>query len=58
MRNRISSRLENERQEVREDGPQRLGDVLAELLAIYQIRFPESHVSESRVTVVETPVVA
>jgi len=33
--------------------PQRIGDVLAELLALYQTRFPGL-----RITVVETPVAA
>lgn len=35
------------------DGPQPIGAILAELLAQYQIRFPEA-----RLTVVETPVAA
>ena len=48
MRNRIS-----ELQDVRgrcDDGPQPIGAILAELLAQYEARFPEAHIS-----VVQTP---
>ncbi len=37
----------------RGEGPQPVGEILAELLALYQVRFPEA-----RVVVVETPVAA
>ena len=50
MRNRIS-----ELQDVRgrrDDGPQPIGAILAELLAQYEDRFPEAHIS-----VVQTPAV-
>ena len=53
MENRIS-RIENEGRE-REDRrePQPIGAILAELLAQYEVRFPEV-----RIAVVETPVTA
>lgn len=40
-------------EECRGNGPQPIGEILAELLAQYQTRFPEA-----RVTVVETPAAA
>ena len=43
MKNRVASREPQE-------GPQPIGEILAELLAQYQIRFPEV-----RLSVVETP---
>ena len=54
MENRISQ-FENEERERadRRRGPQPIGVVLAELLAQYQVRFPEVHIA-----VVETPAVA
>ena len=54
MKNRISSQFEDEGQE-RDDRrePQPIGVILAELLAQYQVRFPEV-----RIAVVETPAVA
>ena len=54
MKNRISTRQEDsERGDRRSDGPQPIGEILAELLAQYQVRFPEVHVA-----VVETPAAA
>ncbi len=54
MGNRISGFYDDfsERQEG-QDGPQPIGDILAELLERYEIRFPEV-----RIAVVETPVAA
>jgi hypothetical protein len=51
MNNRISQ-IENEDREDRQR-PQPIGAILAELLAQYQIRFPEAHIS-----VVQTPATA
>jgi hypothetical protein len=52
MENRIS-RLEDDRNRKDHQGPEPIGAILAELLAQYQARFPEIHI-----TVVETPAVA
>ena len=48
MENRI-----REYEKTHDDGPQPIGTILAELLAQYQIRFPEV-----RITIVETHVAA
>ena len=57
MQNRISRFYDksNERREEQghHDGPQPIGDILAELLAQYQTRFPEV-----RIAIVETHVAA
>jgi hypothetical protein len=54
MKNRISAWQEDSGQrDQRNDGPQPIGEILAELLAQYQIRFPEA-----RIAVVETPAAA
>jgi hypothetical protein len=57
MENRISGFYDNlnEQREERghHDGPQPIGEILAELLAQYEARFPAV-----RFTVVETPVAA
>jgi hypothetical protein len=55
MENRISQ-FENEdreREDRRRGEPQPIGAILAELLAQYQVRFPEV-----RIAIVETPAVA
>jgi hypothetical protein len=53
MQNRIS-KIENEgREQEDRQGPQPIGAILADLLAQYQVRFPEV-----RISVVETPAVA
>ena len=51
MENRIST-VQGDGTESRQ-GPQAIGEILAELLAQYQARFPEI-----RIAVVETPAVA
>lgn len=52
MENRISAFYDDcERLENREQGPQPIGEILAELLAQYQIRFPSA-----QIFVVQTPV--
>lgn len=54
MKNRISTRQEDSGQrDQHRDGPQPIGEILAELLARYQVRFPEA-----KIAVVETPVTA
>lgn len=57
MKTRISAFYDNlnERREEpgHRDGPQPIGEILAELLAEYEVRFPEV-----RIAVVETPVAA
>lgn len=53
MENRISRLENNDRGHEDRRGPQPVGAILAELLAQYQARFPEVHI-----TVVETPAVA
>jgi len=54
MENRISDLYDDlQRSDERGGGPQPIGQILAELLAQYQIRFPEA-----RITLVETPVAA
>jgi hypothetical protein len=50
VENRISQLEDNCRNS---EGPQTIGQILAELLAQYQVRFPEV-----RITVVETPATA
>lgn len=52
MENRISG-FYDDRDERHDDGPQPIGEILAELLAQYEVRFPEVHIE-----VVETPVAA
>ena len=51
MENRISQIVNEERKD--RQGPQPIGEILQELLAQYQVRFPEV-----RIAVVETPAVA
>jgi hypothetical protein len=51
MENRISAFYDN--REPYDDGPQPIGELLAKLLARYEVRFPEA-----RIAVVETPVAA
>ena len=54
MENRISNLQDDSRRyERRDNGPQPIGDILAKLLARYEVRFPEV-----RIAVVETPVAA
>ena len=53
MNNRISQIKEPAKEHEDRPGPQPIGAILAELLAQYQARFPDVHV-----TVVETPAVA
>jgi hypothetical protein len=49
MQNRISERAEMQRYDGRSDEPQPVGEILEELLAQYERRFPNLHI-----TVVET----
>ena len=51
MENRISGFYED--RDGHDDGPQPIGEILAELLAQYEVRFPEVNIA-----VVETPVAA
>ncbi len=53
MENRISQFEREDRDREDRRGPQPIGAILAELLAQYQVRFPEV-----RIAVVETPAVA
>ena len=53
MQNRISQVGNDDREREERQGPQPIGTVLAELLAQYEVRFPEV-----RIAVVETPVAA
>ncbi len=54
MKNRISTWQEDSGQrDQHSDGPQPIGEILAELLAQYQIRFPEA-----KIAVVETSATA
>ncbi len=54
MENRISNIQDDSRRyERRVDDPQPIGEILAKLLARYEVRFPEA-----RIAVVETPVAA
>jgi hypothetical protein len=51
MKNRISAwQDDSEQRQQRGEGPRPIGEVLAEFLAQYQVRFPEA-----KVIVVETP---
>jgi hypothetical protein len=52
MNNRISA-FEDEMRAQETDGPQPIGEILAELLAKYEARFPQVHIA-----VGETPVAA
>jgi hypothetical protein len=54
MKNRITKWQEDSGQRDRwRDRPRPIGEILAEILAYYQVRFPEASIA-----VVETPVVA
>lgn len=53
MENRISQFERKESKQEDHQGPQPIGEILAELLAQYQARFPEV-----RIAVIETPAVA
>jgi hypothetical protein len=51
MENRISAFYDEFHERPHDDGPRPIGEILAELLAQYQVHHPEV-----RITVVETPV--
>lgn len=54
MNHRLSSDAADDRRpEERDRGPQPVGDILAELLARYQVRFPEA-----KIVVVHAPTAA
>jgi len=53
MKNRISQVVNEDRERKDRGEPQPIGMILAELLAQYQVRFPEL-----RISIVETPAVA